>query len=434
MNKEEIINILKDWNFWEKKQETGITRELYLKRMKDYIFNEQIIIITGPRRAGKSYLMRQLIKNLIDNGINPNETLYINFEDPRFTIKSPVLLEKIFETYMEKLMPKNKPYLFLDEIQEINGFEKWLLMMKELSKAKIFISGSNAKLLSREFGTLLTGRHLDITIFPLSFKEFLIFNGQTGMINTLEDLRYAKGLLMKYFEYGSFPEVVISAPKKEILLEYYEDIVTKDILRRYNIRKENELNAVLKYFFSNISTLFTYKAIERAFDISITAVKKYSICFEQVYLLFFISRFSYKVKEQEKSPRKIYSIDTGLCNTIGFKFSDNYGRLAENLVAISLKRKQLLNKNLELYYWKDDVHREVDFVLKEKEKITQLIQVCWNISNEKTIKRETKGLAQAMNELKCKNAIIITEEESKEIEINNSKVQIIPLWKWLLEN
>jgi predicted AAA+ superfamily ATPase len=331
------------------------------------------------------------------------------------------------------IMPQAKPYIFLDEVQVVENFEKWILLINELKKASVIISGSNAKLISRELGTLLTGRHLDIMVFPLSFKEYLLFKGVSYDMKTKDDENKIKGLLIKYIEEGSFPEVVLSTQKKEILLNYYEDVLTKDLLNRYSIRKIQDLKAISKYYFSNIATLITYKSIERALNISITSVINYTNYLEEAYLIFSLKRFSYKVKEQEKSPKKIYSIDTGLSNAIGFKFSGNYGRLIENIVFLSLYKEKIYNPDLEIYYWKDEQHREVDFVIKENTKIKKLIQVCWDLKDENTKKREIKSLQKAMRELDCKNAEIITFEDSDEIEINNVKVAAVPLYKWLLQ-
>jgi len=434
MTKHEIIQILDDWNFWNRDQKTGVSRPIYISRLESLFSSNQVITITGPRRAGKSFVMRQMAKQLINKGHNPKDIMHVNLEDPRFTESGVLFLEKIFETYREYISPQNTPILFLDKIQEIEGFEKWVRMMHELSKAKIIISGSNARILSRELGTLLTGRHLDMEVFPLSFREFLSFNNiaLTDKMDLIGKESEIKSALRKYIEYGSFPEVALSEQKKEILLSYFEDVITKDLLRRFNIKKTQDLRAIAKHYLSNISALSTFKSIERSLDMSITSVKSYTGYLEQAYLLFPLKRFSFKVKEQEKSPRKIYAIDTGLCNAVGFRFSENDGRLAENVVFVALKRKQNLNPDMELFYWKDVHHREVDFVIKDGLKVTNLIQVCWNVQDEKTKNRELRSLRKAMEELNVTNAAVITGEIEGEEKLHDNTVKLIPLWKWLL--
>jgi predicted AAA+ superfamily ATPase len=307
--------------------------------------------------------------------------------------------------------------------------------MHELQKAKLVISGSNAKLLSRELGTLLTGRHLDITVFPLSFKEFLAFNQIVvkDRLDAVEKRIEIRSLLRKYLEQGSFPEVALSGQKKNILLSYFEDLLNKDLLRRFNIRKPQELKALVKFYLSAVATLMTFNSIEKFLKISGATVEKFSSYLEQAYLMFFLKRFSFKVKEQEKNPRKVYAVDTGLSNAVGFRFSENVGRLAENVVFLELKRRQTFNPDLELYYWKDIHHREVDFVVKEGTNITQLIQVCWSIDDAQTKERELRSLTKALQELKAQTALVITEDYEAEEQFRDRLITFTPLWKWLLD-
>lgn len=426
--------ILQDWNFWKKELSTGVPRREYLGKARKFLNTNQVVTVTGPRRAGKSFLMRQVAWKLTEEGIDKTRILMVNFEDPRFTELTTKLLGEIYETYLEFLTPKGESYLFLDEVQEIDGWEKWVRSMHELKKAKMVVSGSNAKLLSRELGTLLTGRHLDLTIFPLSFREFLEFNHViiNDKLDLIEKRTEIKGLFRQYLEFGAFPEVGLSQEKKEILLNYFEDLMAKDLLRRFKIRKNDEMKALIKFYFSNVATLTTFHSIAKFLKIATKTVEKFSGYLEQVYLVYFLKRFSFKVREQEKSPRKLYAIDTGLANAIGFRFSENRGRLAENMVFLELKRRQSSHRELELYYWKDTHHQEVDFVLKEGPKVAALIQVCWNVDEQNTKDREIRSLIKAMNELKTDKGWVITEEHEGEEVVREKKIQFIPLWKWLL--
>jgi hypothetical protein len=435
MDKEIIIKILQDWNFWTQDLNTGIKRNFYLKKIKKFINSNQIIVITGARRSGKSFIMKQLALDLIKEGVDKKNTLIINFEDPRFSKLDVSLLQKIYETYLEFLSPKDIPYIFLDEVQEVDKWEKWVLSMQELKKAHIIISGSNAKFLSMELSTLLTGQHLDVTIFPLSFKEFLRFNGvnindKTDFI--LNEIKI-KSLMRKYIEMGGFPKVVLEKNKKEILLTYFKDILEKDILKRHNVRKSEKIKELLNFYFSNVSSLTTFNSLEKHIGISADTIEKFSNYFKEAYLLFYLKRFSFKIKEQEKSPRKIYAIDTGLSNAVGFRFSENLGKLSENIVFLELQRKKISNPDLEIYYWKNEKHQEVDFVVKNKNNITQLIQVCWDISNIQTKKREINSLLRATEALSIKEGLIITSDFEKEEKIEGKKIEFVPLWKWLLE-
>ena len=435
MKKEEILKILEDWNFWKKDLETGIKRDFYLEKLKKLLLNEQIIVITGARRSGKSFIMRQLAKDLMEKGTDKNQILIVNFEDPRFTELNVSLLQKIYETYLEFLSPKGNPYIFLDEVQEIEKWEKWVLMIQELKKAQIIISGSNAKLLSREFSTLLSGRHLDSNILPLSFKEFLEFRNLEikDKLDLISNEIKIKSLLRDYFENGSFPKVVLNENKKEILLTYFNDLLEKDLVKRYKIRKGEKLKELLKFYFSNISSLTTFSSLEKSLGISADTIEKFSGYFENAHLLFFLKKFSFKVKEQEKSPRKVYGIDSGLANTVGFKFSQNLGKIAENIVFLKFLKEKSQDPNLEIFYWKDEQHREVDFLIKERNTIKRIYQVCWDLSDFKTKDREVKSLLKAMEELNLKEGFILNEDFEGEEKIKNKKIKFLPLWKWLLE-
>lgn len=434
MEQNQIIKILEDWNFWTKDINTGIKRPAYLERIKSLVASSQVLLITGPRRSGKSFIMRQFAQGLISGGVDRKEILIVNFEDPRFVKRDVVLLQNIFDAYQENFAPKGKSYIFLDEIQEVNQWEKWVYTMRELDKAHIIISGSNAKLLSKELATLLTGRHLDMEVFPLSFKEFLNFNGlevkeDSGLGGVDEKI---KSLLRNYLEFGGFPEVALSDKKKEILISYFDDILEKDLIKRYKIRKLEKIKEMLRFYFTNSSCLVSFSSLGKNLELSTATTEKFSSYFQTAYSLFFLKRFSFKVKEQDRSQRKVYAVDTGLANMIGFKFSENLGKLVENIIFLHLKRQQAQNPFLETYYWKDEKHKEIDFVIKEKNQVQQLIQVCWDISDISTAKREISALLLASQKLRCDNLLVLTNEIEKEEKIKGKIIKYTPLWRWLL--
>lgn len=344
-------------------------------------------------------------------------------------------MNEIYEAYLDYQKPKEKPYIFLDEIQEVKDWEKWPLMVKELEKAYIAVSGSNAHLLSKELATLLTGRRLDVEIFPLSFKEFLKFNSiqaDDGIDYRKDDI---KKMLESYIENGAFPEIVFKENKKEFLISYFNDLLKKDLFGRYSIRKADKFKGLIKFYLSNITSSITFSSLEKTFGISDETIDKFSGYFEEVYLLMFLKRFSIKIKDQEKSPRKVYALDTGISNAAGFRFSENLGILDENIVFIELLRRRNFDMNLEVYYWKDIYGKEVDFVIKDNLEIKELIQVCHDCSEVKTKKRETSALLKAMEELKLNSGTIITnkrEDQEGEEKIGDKIIRYKPLWKWLL--
>jgi len=434
MDKKELIEILQEWNFWKKELDTGKERELYLEKCLRFLNVNVVVSIIGIRRSGKSYIMRQTIKKLIKKGTESKNILMVNFEDRRFAEFYPKFLDEIYETYIEFLKPDKEQFIFLDEIHNVPKWEKWVRTMHELGKGKIIISGSSSSLLTGELASILTGRHLDVFIFPLSFREFLHFKSIKieDKLDLIAKKIEIKRALSQYIEYGGFPEVVLSNEKKQLLLTYFDDILTKDIEKRYKLKETEKLRALARFYLTNISNTITFNSIKQFLDTTTNTIQKFSSYLEEVNMLFFVKRFSFKVKEQEKSARKLYAADVGLANAVGFRFSSNLGRIAENLVAIELRREERLG-NMEIYYWQDIQKREVDFIVKKEQKIRQLIQVCWNINEYKTKEREIKALLKASKELKCANLLVITENYETEEKIDSKKVKYIPLWKWLLQ-
>lgn len=436
MRKEGLLEILSDWNFWAKDIDTGIKREYYLKELlKILTKTDQIICILGVRRSGKSTIMRQMAKELIKE-VGEKNTLIVNFEDERFTERNLNTLIDTYNCYLEKVKPTGKkPFIFLDEIQNINEWERFVRGIHERKEAKIVVSGSSSKLLSAELATLLTGRHILFNLYPLSFKEFLFFKNMpiNSEIDIASKRTEIKKLMSEYLEVGGFPEIVLSSEKKRIILGYFETIISRDIIERFRIREREKIRTLAKFYLTNIASPITFNKVSRFLKLPLTTVERFSGYLETANLIFFVKRFSYSLKEQENSSRKVYAIDNGLSNTIGFRFVENFGRTMENIVATELKRKQTMHPELEVYYWKDYQQREVDFVLKERTQVNQVIQVTSNIEDINTKERELKSLSKAMDEFKLKKGLIITEDVEREEEVGGNKIVYMPLWKWLLK-
>jgi predicted AAA+ superfamily ATPase len=243
MERDEILRILADWNFWKKELNCGIERKDYVEKAMKFLQANMIVSLIGVRRSGKSMLMKQIARKLIESGIvNRNDTLIINFEDKRIVEGNLKLLDDFFATYIEEIKPTNRPIVFLDEIHKVPQWEKWVRTMHELEKAKILVSGSTSQLTKGELSTLLTGRHIDIVVFPLSFAEFLYFRNIqiSDKLDLITRENEIKSLLREYLKWGGFPEVVLAKDeetKKTILLSYFDDIIEKDVVERYKIRK-----------------------------------------------------------------------------------------------------------------------------------------------------------------------------------------------------
>ncbi len=431
MRKEELLEILSDWNFWAKEIDTGIKREDYIKELIPLITGtNQIVCIAGIRRSGKSTIIKQLTKEL-GGDIN---TLIVNFEDERFLQRDLKLLRDIYNTYLEKIKPEKKPFIFLDEIQNIPEWERFARGVHERKEATLVISGSSSKLLSAELATLLTGRNITFFAYPLSFKEFLKFRGisVTTEIEALAKRLEIKRAIDEYMEFGGFPEVVLSTDKKRILLGYFDTIITKDTINRFNIREREKIKTLSKFYLTNISSSVSFNKVSSFLTIPLTTVERFSDYIQTACLVFFIKKFSFSMKEQEKAQRKVYSIDSGLSNAVGFRFTKNSGKLMENIVAIELKIRQTFEPGIEIYYWQDYSGKEVDFLVKDGLNMRELIQVCQDLSNLETKEREVKGLVKAMEEFNLESGLVITEDFEGEETIKNKKILYKPLWKWLL--
>ncbi len=427
-----ILEILEDWNFWNKGQETGIERKEYLQRLAKMDNIGQVIAITGVRRSGKSTIMRQYMKRLIENGTKPKNILYVNFEDRRFADLSIDLLNRIYELYLEHLSPDSKPYIFLDEVHKIDNWEKFARTMHELGKAKVIVSGSNAKLLSSSISSVLTGRHLDMEVYPLDFSEFLFFKGiyLEGGIDILSKRHAVKSALNEYLRYGGLPLVCLKDMKDELLQTYFEDIITKDVVERHGVTNIAKLKSLAKFYLSNAGRRVSFNALSKSMGLSLDTVERYSYYLAESYLVSFIKKFSYSVKEQERTQSVVYAVDNGLKNAVGFVFSRDMGWLCQNLIENELMKRHGAEG---VFYWMGLLQEEVDFVVKPKEKVEQLIQVCYTLDAAETKKKEISALLKASKELRCSNLLVITENKEGEEKAGGKKIKYMPLSKWLLK-
>jgi len=427
-------------------------QEIWLPELKERMLDltipkkiRKIITFTGVRRAGKTYAMFQLIKEL-SKTIPKERIFYLNFEDERIE-KTKETLTKLIPTLLQLYGNGKKEYfLFLDEIQIMPEWSRWLRRVFDTYRnITFFVSGSSSKLSSKEIPTELRGRSLSFEIFPLSFKEFLRFKGiqlEKHFEYSERKMSEIKKAVREYIEYGGFPEVVLEdsiLQKKKIVQEYFKTIISKDIAERHNIRKIYLLHDFLKLLLNttNFSINKTVKILHsQGKKVGKGTIINYLNYVQESYFCFFVPIFSYKIKEQLRYPQKVYFVDNSFITNISFRFSKDYGRLYENVVALQLKRIQAKNPLLEIYYWKDEAG-EVDFVVKKGPKVEFLIQVCYDIDNYETRKREIRALLKASKELKCKNLFIITESEEGEKEQEwfgiKRKIKFVPLWKWLLK-
>lgn len=431
-----IRTILAEWKTKEIPlvipRETNILDYLNMKVNK-------IIVLNGFRRVGKTYLLYGLANHLFKSN-SREEIIHINFEDERIPIKTE-FLSGILPT-ADELFNKKVKYLLLDELHNIPNWSKWLRRTYDNRNIRIFVSGSSSRMSEEEIPTELRGRFLEVKVFPLSFREFLKFKEINLNLEGLEYSETEKPILLKalteYLNYGGLPEVVLeNEPKKlELAQSYYATVIKRDIAERYNIKNEESLKTLLRLLldskeYSINKTYNTLKSIGQ--EIGKLTVQKYISYIENSYFAFSLPIFSYKIKDQIQYPKKVYFIDNVFINAISTKFMNNFGRLYENSVAVELKRRKE-----DSYYWKNTEKEEVDFVLKGDVKVKQLIQVCYDVSDADTKKREVKALLKASKDLTCDSLLIINRDYSGEEELEwfgiKAKIKFIPLWKWLLED
>ena len=409
----------------------------------------QIAALAGPRRAGKTYQIYDLIKILMKKGLTKDNILYINFEHERLKNLNAKDLKDMLEVFYEFFNPKGKIYLFLDEIQNIDDWDLWLRKIQESKEFYLYISGSSSKLLSKEITTKLSGRSIDFIIFPFSFKEFL--NAKGFKIKDIESFRYSEkfgrllGLLEEYILYGKYPEVVLEERKEikiKILQSYYNTIFYKDLVERFKIDNLSLLDVFLKYNLKNISKYLsiskTYNYLKSAgYKCSKQTLLNYLKYATEVFFLFPVEIFSYSLKNKGQYPKKVYVIDNGIVNAIYPEIKIETGKLMEHLVATELVRESELFNKFEIYYWKEygrQDGREIDFVIKEGLKVKQLIQVTYASARDEIEKRELRALVKASELLKCKNLLVITWDYEAEEEFKGRKIKFMPLWWWLLKD
>ena len=371
---------------------------------KDLTINESFaLIITGIRRCGKSTFLNQLLQK-------QKTGYYLNFEDPRLNDFEFSDFNKI-EEIMKELYGEKGVYFF-DEVQNVEQWEKFIRYLVD-KKEKVLVTGSNASLLSKELGTKLTGRHLQIELFPFSFKEFLVMTNKKPSTETFEE----------YSSNGGFPEH-IKRKNPEILHELLYDVVAKDIAVRFGIKNTTVLNKILLHLISNASKEFSYNSIKKMFSVkSVQSVIDYIYYFENAYLIFLVPRISYSYKQQQINPKKVYSIDTGFSYANSVSFSKDKGKILENVVFLGLRRHWK-----EIFYFKED--NECDFVVKEKEKIISALQVCFQLTEDNK-NREIKGLLECLKKFRLTEGSIITYNQEDRFLIDGKKITVQPIWKWL---
>ncbi len=392
--------------------------------------SQKIITFIGVRRCGKTHVMYQAINKLRKN--MPRENIvYVNFEDDRiFPLTLPdasTLLNAYYELFPQK--KSEKVVFFFDEIQILENWAVFIRRLYDTENCQIFLSGSSSKLLSSEIATNLRGRTLTFEVFPLSFKEFLRFHNVTPNIHSSKSIAHIRNLLNTYVQYGGFPELVFEEQRfiRKTLQDYVDLIIYKDLIERYKIGNHYVMKYLVKYCFSNISTLFSPNKLfndmkSLGIQLSKNTLYEYMSYLEDAFAVFSVPMFSRSVAEQSKNPKKIYAVDTGF--KTASSFVPDIGHRFENIVFLQLRRTEK-----ELFYVKQK--QETDFYCLGTEN-PKLINVAYNLEDAGTLKREIGSLIESMTELQIHEAELITAEREETMRIDDKTIRIVPLWKWLL--
>lgn len=382
--------------------------------------DDSVLVISGIRRCGKSTLLQAL------RAKNKEQDYYLNFDDERLVHFKVDDFQQLLELFGERY-GKQKTFYF-DEIQNIAGWERFVRRLHDYGH-KVYITGSNASMLSRELGTHLTGRYQQIELYPFSFIEFLKLNEidahALDHYNT-DDKAVLKAAFNDYFKLGGFP-AFLKSKQSEYLKSLYESVLYRDVMVRNGITNEQELLELMFFVTSNTSKLISYNSLAKVIGVkNATTVKQYLGFLQDAYMLSLVPKYDVSVKKQLHNPKKVYGIDLGLMRQLSFQHSEDQGRLLENLVFLALKRQSKT-----IYYHHDK--SECDFVIKEKNKITQALQVCWSMHDPKTKQREVKGLLEAMTAYQLQEGLILTEDESDTFTIDKKNITMMPVWLWLLK-
>lgn len=389
---------------------TSIDSELLLS-------SKLIKLITGPRRAGKSTQALQILKG--------KNFAYLNFDNqPLLSTWNPnVVMRMLDDVY------PGYDYLMLDEVQNLDAWDLWVSELYRRG-VNMVITGSNAKMLSSEMASVLTGRYLQVEMLPFSLEEFLEWNKLDIHSISEEDNTEVWALIDDYLRNGGYPEVVNSRPLVRNYLDtLFDSIVWKDVVKRHNIRNTTELNNMAMYLVSNFCNPISANELTMNLGISsVNTTRRYMDYLHEPYLFYYLSRYNNKLKLMQKAPRKVYVVDNGFVQAKAFSLSENLGLLLENQVFVELIRRGYDTEKT-IFYYRSRNDKEVDFVLREENHVKALIQVCYDMSNEKTVKREVGSIIECAGELHCDNLFIVTASEENLIQKDGNTIRVIPISK-----
>ena len=407
----------------QRKERDELLSRTYLERRSnqdmDLLLNSHLIkLITGPRRVGKSTQALLMLRN--------RNFAYLNFDSQQLldTWDANLVMRMLDDVY------PGYEYLLLDEVQNLDAWDLWVSELYRIGK-NLVITGSNAKMLSSEMATALTGKYLKVEMLPFSLEEFFEWNKLDLSKLNQEQQAEASALMDDYLRNGGYPEVVASRQLTRTYLDtLFDSIVWKDVAKRHSVRNVPDLNDLALYLVSNFcNPVSANELAEELGYSSVNTTKKFMDYLHEPYLFYYLPRYNNKLKLMKKAPRKVYVVDNGFVAAKAFSLSDNLGRLLENQVFVELLR-QGYDTDKTMFYYRSRNDKEVDFVLRKGTHINQLVQVCYDMSNAKTEKREVDSLVECAEELNCSNLVIVTNNEERTIEKDGYRIGVVPMAKW----
>ncbi|MBO4826483.1 MAG: ATP-binding protein [Prevotella sp.] len=407
----------------QRKERDELLSRPYLTRRNnldtDILLSSHLIkLITGPRRVGKSTQALLMLRDKNFAYLNFDTQPLLDAWDANLVMR---MLDDVYPDY---------EYLLLDEVQNLEAWDLWVSELFRQGK-NLVITGSNAKMLSSEMATVLTGKYLQVEMLPFSLEEFFDWN-KLDLHGLKDEQRIESSVLTDdYLRNGGYPEVVASRQLTRSYLDtLFDSIVWKDVAKRHNVRNITDLNNLAMYLVSNFCNPISANELTEELGFSsVNTTKKYLDYLHEPYLFYYLPRYNNKLKLMKKAPRKVYVVDNGFIAAKAFSLSDNLGRLLENQVFIELIRRGY-NTDKTMFYYRSRNDKEVDFVLRRGAHIERLVQVCYDMSSPRTEKREVDGLIESAGELKCDNLVIVTNKDERTIEKDGYKIDVVPLLKF----
>lgn len=405
-----------------KERDELLSRPYLIRRSSqdsDVLLNSHLIkLITGPRRVGKSTHALLMLRDKNFAYLNFDSQPLLDAWDANLVMR---MLDDVYPNY---------EYLLLDEVQNLDAWDLWVSELFRKGK-NLVITGSNAKMLSSEMATVLTGKYLQIEMFPFSMEEFFDWNKLD--LHNLKSEQQAEGKVLTddYMRNGGYPEVVASRQLVRSYLDtLFDSIIWKDVAKRHNVRNITDLNNLAMYMISNFCNPLSANELSEELGFqSVNTTKKFMDYLHEPYLFYYMSRYNNKLKLMKKAPRKVYVVDNGFVTAKAFAVSENLGRLLENQVFVELVRRGY-NTDKSMFFYRSRNDKEVDFVLRKGAHIERLVQVCYDMSSPKTEKREVDSIVECAEELRCRNLTIVTHEEERTLEKNGYTISVIPVSKF----